>query len=267
MSDQSDSQNAFNEVFVTESDPSSPSLDRYCTPDSSHVGRTRLLADIPPTTKKERKLRSKFLNDPSTPEEHNLTLRYLTASQNGDEEKLKELRHQILARHSRRHPPGNAIRGLDVTPLKEHAWLGSLTDAGVRVSSDFYDRLRESVNPNPPIVDVTPLNHLRQFDSDAIATIMARDDNVEVVYQRWTGDVGRSKAPMVEESSRSEREEEIVVGRGTYALWLPADATTGPLTVEIDGSWRQDALDLAYPRVARNLYHMPSAYRLIVPSV
>ena len=142
MSDQSDSHNAFNEAFITGSDPSSPSVDRDSTIDLSPVGRTRLLADIPPTVERERELRSKFLNDPSTPEEHNLTLRYLTASQNGDEQMLRELRHQISARRSRRHPPIDVVPSLDVAPLREHAWFDILADAEVRVSSDFYDRLQ-----------------------------------------------------------------------------------------------------------------------------
>ena len=138
------------------------------------------LADIPPTAEIERELRSKFLNNPSTPEEHNLTLRYLTASQNGDEQTLSELRHQILARRSRRHLPVDVVPGLDVAPLKEHAWLDSLADDGVRVSSDFYDRLQVFAAPNPPVINLGD-------DSDSIATVMARDDNTVAVYQRSWG--------------------------------------------------------------------------------
>ncbi|KMT19253.1 hypothetical protein BVRB_1g014350 [Beta vulgaris subsp. vulgaris] len=52
---------------------------------------------------------------------------------------------------------------------------------------------------------------------------MAQEDNAEVVYQRRTG-VAASKAPMVEESSRSGREEDDEVGPGTSAIWLPEDA-------------------------------------------
>ena len=141
MSDQSDSQNAFDEVFMTQSDPSSLSLLNNSESDLSPVGRTRLLADIPPTTDRERELRSKFHNDPSTPEEHNLTLRYFATSQSGDKQTLKELRHQILARRTRRYPSADAVPGLDVPPLREHAWLDSLADAGVRMPSSFYDRL------------------------------------------------------------------------------------------------------------------------------
>ena len=47
MSNQSDSQNAYDEVFMTESDPSSPSFTKDSESDLFHVGRTRLLADIP----------------------------------------------------------------------------------------------------------------------------------------------------------------------------------------------------------------------------
>lgn len=258
MSDQSDSQNAFDEVFVTESDPSSPSVDPISEPDSSPVGRTRLLADIPPTIDREKELRSKFLNDPSTPEEHNLTLKYLTARQSGDKQTLRELRHQILARRSRRHPPADAVPGLDVPPLREHAWLDSLADAGVRVSSDFFDRLQECVAPNPPIIDLGD-------DNNSSTSTMAQDDHDEAVYHRRT-DNASSKAPVTEENPPSDQEDEPDVGPGSGALWLPEDATNGPLTVEIDGLWRQDALDLSYPRTARDLYNMPSRYRLVVPS-
>ncbi|KMT04666.1 hypothetical protein BVRB_7g168490 [Beta vulgaris subsp. vulgaris] len=227
MSDQSDSQNAFDEVFVTESDPSSPSVDPISEPDSSPVGRTRLLADIPPTIDREKELRSKFLNDPSTPEEHNLTLKYLTARQSGDKQTLRELRHQILARRSRRHPPADAVPGLDVPPLREHAWLNSLADAGVRVSSDFFDRLQECVAPNPPIIDLGD-------DSNSSTSTMAQDDHDEAVYHRRT-DNASSKAPVTEENPPSDQEDEPDVGPGSGALWLPEDATNGPLTVEIDG--------------------------------
>ncbi|KMT01945.1 hypothetical protein BVRB_9g209660 [Beta vulgaris subsp. vulgaris] len=218
---------------------------------------TRLLADIPPTTDRERELRSKFLNDPSTPEEQNLTLRYLTASQSGNKQTLRELRHQILARRTRRHPPADAVPGLDVLPLREHAWLDSLADAGVRVSSDFYDRLQECATPNPPIIDLG--------DNSDSPTTMDQEDNTEVVYQRRTG-LAASKALMVEEDSRSGREEDHEVGPGTSALWLPEDAYNGPLIVVIDEPWRRDALEMHYPRVARDLYHMPAPYKLIVPS-
>ncbi|KMT17290.1 hypothetical protein BVRB_2g039880 [Beta vulgaris subsp. vulgaris] len=253
MSDLSDSQNVSVEAFLTESDPSSPSVGPNSEPENSPVGRTRLLADIPPTTDRERELRSKFLNDPSTPKEQNLTLRYLTASQSGDKQTLRELRHQILARRTRRHPPADAVPGLDVPPLREHAWLDSLADAGVRVPSNFYDRLQESVTPNPPIIDLG--------DDNDSPNSMARGDDKEATYQRRT-DVSASKAPMVEEVSRTEEENET--GPGTGALWLPEDDCNGPLSVEIDEPWRRDALELHYPRVARNLYHMPDSYRLLV---
>lgn len=72
-------------------------------------------------------------------------------------------------------------------------------------------------------------------------------------------------APVIDKCSRSSQPEEVVVEPGYDVLWLPEDATTGPLSVEIDGPRCQDALDLAYPRVARELYHMPTGYRLIVP--
>ncbi|KMT08456.1 hypothetical protein BVRB_6g141330 [Beta vulgaris subsp. vulgaris] len=221
---------------------------------------SRLLADLPLTVERERELRSIFLNDPSTPEEHNLTLRYLTASQSGDKQTLRELRHQILARRSRRHPPVDAIPGLDVTPLREHAWLDSLADDGVKMSTDFYDRLQEFAAPNPPVVNLGD-------DSDSIATIMARDDTSEAVYLRRTGasaGVSNLLAPPATVTSSS-RPTETAADQGSNALWLPEDASAGPLTVEVDGPWREDALDLAYPRVARDLYHMPSGYRLVVP--
>ena len=243
---------------MTESDPSSPSLVNNSESDLSPVGRTRLLADIPPTTDRERELRSKFLNA-STPKEHNLTLKYFAASQSGDKQTLKQLRHQILARRTRRHPPADAVPGLDVPPLREHAWLDSLADAGVKMSSNFYDRFQESITPNPPVINLGD-------DSELPATAMAQGDNTEVVYQRRTGGPSRLKELLVAEGSTSDRHGEDATSPGTNALWLPEDTTSGPLTVEIDGLWRQDALDLGYPRIARNLYHMPSLYKLVVPS-
>ncbi|KMT15165.1 hypothetical protein BVRB_3g062790 [Beta vulgaris subsp. vulgaris] len=161
MLDQSDSQNAPDEVFMTESDPSSPSAAQTSEPDLSPVGRTRL--------------------------------------------------------RTRKHPPANVVPGLDVLPLKEHAWLDSLADAEVRVSSNFYNRLQEYATPNPPIIDLGD-------DSDSPA--MAQENNAEVVYRRRTR-VAASKAPMVEEDSQSGREEVDEVGPGTNALWLPEDACNG----------------------------------------
>ena len=125
--------------------------------------------------------------------------------------------------------------------------------------SNFYDRLQESITPNPPVINLGD-------DSDLPATAMAQEDNTEVVYQRRTSDPFRSNEPLVARSSTSDRHGEDATGPGTNALWLPEDTTFGPLTIEIDGLWRQDALDLGYPRIARNLYHMPSPYRLVVPS-
>ncbi|KMT05824.1 hypothetical protein BVRB_7g165980 [Beta vulgaris subsp. vulgaris] len=214
MSDLSDSQNASGEAFLTESDPSSSSIDQTPEPEISRVGRTRL---------------------------------YLTASQSGDKQTLRELRHQILARRTRRHSLADAVPGLDVTPLREHAWLDSLADAGVRVSSCFHERLQESVTPNPPIIDLGD-------DSESPST-MAREDGNEATYQR-RADATASKAPIVEEVSRADEENET--GPGTSALWLPEDDCNGPLSVEIDESWRRDALDYTMPDEHRPLSHLPA---------
>ncbi|KMT12706.1 hypothetical protein BVRB_4g088040 [Beta vulgaris subsp. vulgaris] len=94
------------------------------------------------------------------------------------------------------------------------------------MSSSFFNHLQESVTPNPLIVDLGD-------DSDPPTTAMAREDNTKVVYQRRTG-ASASKAPVVEESSRSGREEENDVGPGTGALWLPEDATNGIDYLDLD---------------------------------
>lgn len=91
-----------------------------------------MLVHIPLTVEREKELRSKFLNDPDTPEEHNRTRRCLSARQSGDMQTLRELRHRILARRSVRHPPADVVPDLDVAPLREHAWLDNLADAGLR---------------------------------------------------------------------------------------------------------------------------------------
>lgn len=78
--------------------------------------------DIPLTAEREKELGSKFLNDPSTPEEHNLIMQYLTARHSGDRQMLRELSHQILPRRTVKNPPSDIVPGLDAPPLKEHAW-------------------------------------------------------------------------------------------------------------------------------------------------
>ncbi|KMS94958.1 hypothetical protein BVRB_013720, partial [Beta vulgaris subsp. vulgaris] len=178
MSDQSDSQNAPSEVFMTESDPSSPLADNDYASDSSPVGRTR-------------------------------------------------------------HPPVDVVPGLDVAPLREHAWLDSLADAGVRVSSDFYDRLQEFATPNHPVVNLGD-------KSDSIATIMARDDISEAIYQHRTGVNASVSTPLAAAANvaSSSRLAEVVADQGLNAPWLPEDASAGPLTVEIDGLWRFANLNL-----------------------
>lgn len=60
-------------------------------------------------------------------------------------------------------------------------------------------------------------------------------------------------------------EEYGVDGRGFEALWLLEDDCTGPLSVEIDLPWHQDALDLNYPKVADTQYQLPDGYQLVVP--
>lgn len=70
---------------------------------------------------------------------------------------------------------------------------------------------------------------------------------------------------VIGESFCSYQMEEVIIGLGSDALWLPDDVSVSPLSVEIDGLWCQDATDLAYPRVARDLYHLPAGYRMVVP--
>ena len=55
----------------------------------------------------------------------------MSARMSGDNQKLRELGHQILARRTVRNPPPNFVPGRDVQPLREHDWLDSLADVGV----------------------------------------------------------------------------------------------------------------------------------------
>lgn len=176
MSDQSDSQNNLSDAFMIESEPSSP-LSANKSPSSNFNlsgRRPRLLADISLTSEKQIIHRSKFLNDLATPKEHNLTMRYFAASQSGDRKTLRELRHQIPARRTIRHPPPDVVSDLDVAPLREHACLDNSADAGFEVSANFYECLREFVGPNSPIIDL-------RNDNDFIATVTAGQESV---YQR-----------------------------------------------------------------------------------
>ncbi|KMS96528.1 hypothetical protein BVRB_8g202200 [Beta vulgaris subsp. vulgaris] len=125
-----------------------------------------------------RELRSKFLHDLSTPERANLTTQLLTARMSGDNQTLKELRHKILARRTLKHPPPDAVPGLDVEPLREHAWLESLADAGVVTDASVFDRLaRESVPSHPPfVVDLgSDSDSITSMETDATPSTFGRD--------------------------------------------------------------------------------------------
>lgn len=64
-----------------------------------------------------------------------------------------------------RNPRSNAIPGLDVLPLREHAWLDLLADVGVFFSMEFYNRLVPLASPShPPVIDLG-------FDNNLIATV------------------------------------------------------------------------------------------------
>lgn len=100
-------------------------------------------------------------------------MRYLVVKHSsGDKQTLRDLRHKILTRRTIRHPPFDVVPGLNVAPLREHAWLDSLADGGVKVAPNFYDCLQESIAPTHPIViDLGD-------DSDSIATVMAYKESV-----------------------------------------------------------------------------------------
>ena len=137
---------------MTESEPSSPSFNGgpSSSDSSPRDGRTRLLADLPLTTDRDKELRSKFLNDRSSPKWASLTSQFLTARMSGDNQTLKELRHQIIARRILRHPPSDAIPDLDVQPIREQAWIESLADAGVVTDTSVFDRLAHESAPFRP---------------------------------------------------------------------------------------------------------------------
>lgn len=84
------------------------------------------------------------------------------------------------------NPPSYAIFELDVQPLREHAWLDSLVDAGVVVAKDIYenyDLLAHDAGPtHQPIIDLGS-------DNDFFATM----DNTEyLLYQRREQNPGPS---------------------------------------------------------------------------
>lgn len=153
-----DSENNLSDAFMTESKPSSPlSANKSPSSSDSSLGerRARLLTDIPLTFETQREHRSKFLNDASTPKEHNLSMRY-----------------QILARRTVKYPPPDVVPGLDVSPLKEHAWLDIRANAGVEVAVGFYDRLQDSVaHTHLLIIDLSD-------DNDSITNAMDEQESV-----------------------------------------------------------------------------------------
>lgn len=110
-------------------------------------------------------------------------MRYSFASQSGDKQTLRLVRHQILARKIVRNPLPDTVPEVDILPLREHVCLDSLADCGVEVSENFYDRLRESVTPTyHPVIDLSD-------ESDFIVTVIA---NQKSIYQRRNTPTGPS---------------------------------------------------------------------------
>lgn len=170
MSDRSDSQKTLCDNFMSESDPSyHSSIDMGQSSFASNLGegKTRLLTDY---ADRDRELRSKFLNDHFTPEQESLISQYMSMRMSGDRHTLRELRHQILVHRTFKDPAPDAVPGLDVQPLREHAWLDSLAD-------DFYGYLAYDVNPpHPPIVD---------FDSDNDFVAIMDETDVSSSTSGW----------------------------------------------------------------------------------
>ncbi|KMT17215.1 hypothetical protein BVRB_2g039180 [Beta vulgaris subsp. vulgaris] len=152
---------------MSESEPSSPSLDggKSSSVSSPRDERTRLLADLPLMADMAKELRSKFLNERSTPEQENMTIQYLSARMSGDNQTLRELRHHILARKVVRNPPPNVVPGLDVQHLRKHAWLDSLADAELTVPADF--PLRRHFTKSYPRMEDVPSYGLSRAKQEA----------------------------------------------------------------------------------------------------
>ncbi|XP_048494293.1 uncharacterized protein LOC104898621 [Beta vulgaris subsp. vulgaris] len=110
------SQKTLSSEFMSESEPSSPSSPgggQSSSVSSPWGGWTRLLPDLPLIVDMAKELRSTFLNDCSTPEQESLTSQYLSFRMSGDNQTLRELRNQILARRTIRNPPPNVVPGSD----------------------------------------------------------------------------------------------------------------------------------------------------------
>ena len=204
------------------------------------------------------------MNDRSYPERASLTAQFLTARMSGDNQTLKELRHQILARRTLRHPPPNAALGLDVQPIREHAWLESLADAGVVTYTSVFDRLARESAPShpshpPPVVNLgSDSDSITSMETDAIPSTSGRDDDSRP-NQIDIGEI--SSMPPSRPEPILDWDDVLHSG-----IWLPIDYSSGPKNTVICKNWRAVALELKYCEVAKELYGFPPEYNLVIPA-
>ncbi|KMT11366.1 hypothetical protein BVRB_5g106990 [Beta vulgaris subsp. vulgaris] len=168
----------------------------------------------------------------------------------GAKQTLKELRHQILARRTLRHPPPDAVPCLDVQPLREHAWLESLADAGVVTDTSVFDRLARESAPShpshPPVVNLgSDSDSITSMETDAIPSTSSRDH----ASHPSQIDIGESSSmPPSRLEPIPDRDDVLHSG-----IWLPIDYSSDPKNTVICKSRRATALELKYCEVAKDL--------------
>ncbi|KMT08384.1 hypothetical protein BVRB_6g140630 [Beta vulgaris subsp. vulgaris] len=105
-----------------------------------------------------------------------------------------------------KNSPPDAVPGLDVQPLREHAWLDSLDDAGVVTDASVYDRLARDSAPfhPPPIVDLGS-------DNDSVASM---DETGPIPSTSGRDPIFRPNEITIGESSGGPRGADRNAGRG-----------------------------------------------------
>ncbi|KMS98968.1 hypothetical protein BVRB_3g067080 [Beta vulgaris subsp. vulgaris] len=133
-------------------------------------------------------------------------------------------------------PPPDAVPGLDVQPLREHAWLESLADAGVLTDPNVFDRLARESAPfhpsHPPVVNLgSDSDSIASMETDAPPSFSGRDHD-SCPHQI---DIGESFD--MPPSSRPE----IIPARDDalhYGRRLLLDCSDGPKKTVICKNWR-----------------------------
>ncbi|KMT13517.1 hypothetical protein BVRB_4g082970 [Beta vulgaris subsp. vulgaris] len=169
----------------------------------------------------------------------------------GDKQTLRELRHQILARGTVRFPPPDVVPGLNIQPLREHAWLDSLADARMVADASFYDRLARDFGPaHPLVVDLGSNN-------DFIAIMDEVGTSPSTFGREPT--VRRTKIAIGESSSMAPSCPEPIPERDNVlhsGIWLPPDYCSGPKNTASNSAVELLAQYVEYQRVFGEYEHV-----------